>query len=82
MAITVLYAEGWRVESAVLDRDGTGERTWNLAVDPDGAEYWRTTSGLQELLHRHGLDVGDLTLAPPASIPVPSRLTDPHDECE
>jgi hypothetical protein len=80
VAVTVLYAGGWRVESAVFDRDGTGERTWNHVVDPYGAEYWRTTSGLHELLHRHGLDIGDLTLTAPA--PMPPRLTDPHDECE
>jgi hypothetical protein len=73
---TLLYAGGWRVESVWLDRDGTGARTWNLAVDPDGVEHWRTTSGLQELLHRHGLDIGDL--APR----LPPRRTDPHDACE
>ena len=75
----MLYARGWRVESAVFDRDGTGERTWNRAVGPHGEEYWRTTSGLQELLHCHGLDIGDLTLAPS---PSPPRLTDPQGDCE
>ncbi|WP_432983078.1 hypothetical protein [Dactylosporangium sp. CA-233914] len=77
MGTTVLYAPGWRVESAVFDRDGTGERTWNRAIDSDGVEYWHTTSGLQELLHRHGLDIGDLTLAS-----APPRITDPDDACE
>jgi hypothetical protein len=81
MDATVLYAEGWRVESTYLDRDGTGERTWNRAIDPYGVEHWRTTSGLQDLLHRHGLDIGDLTLAPPPE-PPPLRLTDPDDACE
>ena len=73
----VLHAKGWRVESAWIDRDGTGERTWNLAVDPYGVERWCTTSQLQELLHRHGLDIGDLTLTSE-----PPRIVDPDDGCE
>jgi hypothetical protein len=61
----VLHAGGWRVESVWIDRDGTGERSWNRAVDLYGAEYWCTTSQLQELLHRHGLDIGELTFVCP-----------------
>lgn len=72
-----LYAGGWRVESVWIDRDGTGERTWNRAVDPHDVEHWCTTSALQELLRRHGLDIGDL-----APAPAPARVTDPDDGCE
>lgn len=72
----VLHAGDWRVESCWLDLDGRGERSWNRVIDPWGAERWCTTSQLQELLHRHGLDVGDLTFARPL------RLTDPDDGCE
>lgn len=60
-----LHAGGWLVEPAWLDRAGTGERMWHRAVDPWGGERWCTTSQLQELLHRHGLDVGDLTARRP-----------------
>lgn len=65
----VLHAAGWVVESEWLDFDGTGARTWNRAVDPDGAEMWCTTSQLQERLHRAGLDIGDLAFADPADDP-------------
>lgn len=74
--MTVLHAGGWRVESTWLDRDGMGERAWNRVIDPWGAEHWCTTSQMQELLRRHGLDVGDLRLT---EVP---RLTDRHDGCE
>lgn len=72
----MLHAGGWRVEPCWLDLDGTGERAWYRAVDPWGAEHWVTTAQLQELLHRHGLDVGDLTFEQPP------RLTDSRDGCE
>ncbi|HTJ35700.1 MAG TPA: hypothetical protein VL738_20970 [Dactylosporangium sp.] len=76
MVEAVLHADGWRVEAIWCDRDGTGDRMWHRAVDPWGAEHWVTTSQLQELLHRHGLDVGDLT-------PVaPSRTVRGGDKCE
>lgn len=74
---TVLHAAGWRVEPTWCDRDDTGARNWFLAVDPHGAEHWCTTSQLQALLHRHGLDIGDL-----AFTPSPPRLRDPDDGCE
>jgi hypothetical protein len=74
---TVHYARGWQVEPTWIDRDGTGERTWSRAVDPHGAERWCNTSQLQDLLHRDGLDIGDLTPGPQ-----PPRLTDPDDGCE
>ncbi len=75
MVEAVLHAGAWRVEPAWLDRDGTGARTWWLAHDPWGGEQWVTTAGLQELLHRHGLDFGDLSTTAP-------RLDDPDDGCE
>ncbi|WP_327001845.1 hypothetical protein OHA72_42980 [Dactylosporangium sp. NBC_01737] len=46
-------------------------------VDPHGTERWCTTSQLQELLRRDGLDIGDLTAAPQ-----PPRITDAFDGCE
>ncbi|MET7395341.1 hypothetical protein ABZS66_17805 [Dactylosporangium sp. NPDC005572] len=75
--MTVLHADGWTVESSWLDRDGTGERNWNRVIDPWGAEHWCTTSQLQELLHRHGLDIGDLTYAAP-----PDRPAGRGEDCE
>jgi hypothetical protein len=45
-------------------------------VNPWGGKRWCTTSQLQELLHRHGLDVGDLTMREPA------RIADLGDRCE
>jgi hypothetical protein len=73
----MLHAGSWQVESVWIDRDGTGGRTWNRAVEPDGVEHWCTTSQLQELLHRNGLDIGDLVAAPP-----PLRISDRDDGCE
>ncbi|MGI5247610.1 hypothetical protein [Dactylosporangium sp. CA-139066] len=61
MVEAVLHADGWRVEAVWCDLDDSGDRMWHRAVDPWGAKHWCTTSQLQELLHRHGLDVGDLT---------------------
>ena len=72
----VLHARDWQVEAVWCDLDGRGERTWHQVTDPWGAERWCTTSQLQELLHRHGLDVGDLSMVEPP------RLTDPRDGCE
>jgi hypothetical protein len=74
--VETLHAGGWTVEPAWLDLDGRGERAWHRTVDPWGGERWCTTSQLQELLHRHGLDVGDLTMREPA------RIADRGDECE
>ncbi|WP_238015009.1 hypothetical protein KZZ52_33745 [Dactylosporangium sp. AC04546] len=74
---TVLHASGWTVESVWLDRDGTGPRSWNRVVDPWGGERWCTTSQLQELLHRHGLDIGDLQFAS-----APRRGSGGGDKCE
>lgn len=62
----VLRAGDWRVEAVWLDLDDRGERMWHRVVPPCGGETWLTTSQLQELLHRHGLDVGDLVPAAPA----------------
>jgi len=70
----VLHAGGWLVEPCWLDLDGRGERTWHRAVDPWGAERWCTTSQLQELLHRYGLDVGDLSVGRP-------QVSDLGDRC-
>lgn len=61
MVEAVLYAGDWQVEACWVDLDGSGERAWHRVIDPWGGERWCTTSQLQELLHRHGLDVGDLT---------------------
>lgn len=71
-----LHAGGWTVEPTWLDLDGRGERNWYRVVDPWGGEQWCTTSQLQDLLRRHGLDVGDLTMREPP------RLTDRRDGCE
>ncbi|WP_426513333.1 hypothetical protein ACPPVO_23570 [Dactylosporangium sp. McL0621] len=72
----VLHVGGWRVEETVGDHDGTGARTWFEAVDPWGAVSFVTVGGLQQLLHRHGLDVGDLRMVPP------DRLSQFDDGCE
>jgi hypothetical protein len=63
--VETLHASGWLVEPCWLVRDGAGERAWHRVVDPWGAEHWCTTSALQELLHRHGLDIADLTAREP-----------------
>lgn len=64
------------MEETWLDLDGRGERTWFRAVDRWGAEHWCTVARLQELLHRDGLDIGDLTFVEP------ERLVDADDGCE
>jgi hypothetical protein len=78
-------AGAWTVESTWVDLDGGGERMWNRAIDPYGIEHWFTTSQLQEILHREGLDIGDLVpVRPPTRTrrTAPPRLTDPDDGCE
>jgi hypothetical protein len=74
--VETLHAGGWTVEAVWLDLDGRGERAWHRTVDPWGGERWCTTPQLQELLHRHGLDVGDLTMREPV------RITDRGDDCK
>jgi hypothetical protein len=72
----VLHAGGWRVEETVGDFDDTGRRTWFEAVDPMGRQHFVTTGGLQQLLHRDGLDVADLRMV------APDRLSEFDDGCE
>ncbi|GAA2347180.1 hypothetical protein [Dactylosporangium salmoneum] len=77
MVEAVLHAGGWRVEAVWCDRDGTGERMWHLAADPRGGEYWVTTSQLERLLRRSGLDIGDLT-----PVTTPTQTVRGSDRCE
>jgi hypothetical protein len=72
----VLHADGWRVEETVCDFDDTGSRTWYEAIPPWGGQLFVTTGGLQQLLHRHGLDVSDLRMV------APDRLSELDDGCE
>jgi hypothetical protein len=72
----VLHADGWRVEETVCDLDDTGTRTWFEAVPPWGGQHFVTVGGLQQLLHRHGLDIGDLRMV------TPDRLGEYDDGCE
>lgn len=71
-----LHVAGWTVEPCWLDRDGTGERAWHRVIDPWGGVHWATTSQLQHLLRRHGLDVGELSYA------LPIGVDDAVDGCE
>jgi hypothetical protein len=76
MESMLLHAGGWRVETTWCDRDDTGPRIWCRAVGPDDEVRWCTMSQLQELLYRHGLDIGDLTACRPGA------RDEPEDGCE